>query len=700
MMNSNDLLARLLANENLNVIRANVSTASFEGLSRTLTLPMWKDMSPAVEEMLIGHEVGHARYTTNDCLDFPRYRKIHGYANIIEDVRIEKKIKIKYPGLRKAFIAGYKELVDRDFFEIKDKDLSKLLLIDRINLYYKVGFNCGVKFTPEEMEYVRAVDKCDTMKDVCELASTLYDLGKAERDAMKEDIRLNFPLESPEDSFMDDEEDFDTYAPDEDGDESHSETEIPNELSEEEEEAQEEEDLAPKTQQALDSRLQGMADTKTIVYSFVPEFWSERDPIVSFKKIIGELTFDFAAKVVKQKEYYGERVSINFEKNAKSSAALFKTNSMRTVNYLVKEFEMRKSASEYRRSSSATSGDLDTRKLYAYTLTNDIFKKLEIIPEDKNHGMIFLLDWSGSMSNVMEDTVKQVINLAMFCQRIQIPYQVFAFSSGYESVNAKISRDEQNPNNMKFADSSFHMLELFSNKMTNTEFNKMIELLLANPWSYAVKYNIHGTPLNESMLFLTKYIGKFIKNNNVEKMSLITLTDGEGHSLSSQSGSSIRDYEYNSMTGRSSQVKNYMRDPITKKEYSLTSEGPQQTRVFLNIIKDRYNIKTVGFHILANSRRDVGSFIRANMPQLPITVEYNMVEQLRKDIRQNDFALITNAGRDEMYLLPASKQRIEEGELEVSTAMNSKQIAREFGKYLNVKKSSRVVLSRFVTLIA
>jgi hypothetical protein len=183
-------------------------------------------------------------------------------------------------------------------------------------------------------------------------------------------------------------------------------------------------------------------------------------------------------------------------------------------------------------------------------------------------------------------------------------------------------------------------------------------------------------------------------------MSLITLTDGEGHSLSSQSGSSIRDYEYNSMTGRSSQVKNYMRDPITKKEYSLTSDGSQQTRVLLNIIKDRYNIKTVGFHILSNSRRDVGSFIRSNLPQLPITVEYNMVEQLRKDIRQNDFALITNAGRDEMYLLPASKQRIEEGELEVSTAMNSKQIAREFGKYLNVKKSSRVVLSRFVTLIA
>ena len=64
MLNSKDLLARLLANENLNVIRANVSTASFDSMSRTLTLPQWKEMTPDVEEMLIGHEVGHALYTT------------------------------------------------------------------------------------------------------------------------------------------------------------------------------------------------------------------------------------------------------------------------------------------------------------------------------------------------------------------------------------------------------------------------------------------------------------------------------------------------------------------------------------------------------------------------------------------------------------------------------------------------------------
>ena len=63
--------------------------------------------------------------------------------------------------------------------------------------------------------------------------------------------------------------------------------------------------------------------------------------------------------------------------------AKFKVDSGRIVNYLVKEFEMRKSATEYKRITTSKSGDLDIRKLYAHTLTDDIFKKLDIIPEDK-----------------------------------------------------------------------------------------------------------------------------------------------------------------------------------------------------------------------------------------------------------------------------------------------------------------------------
>ena len=159
---------------------------------------------------------------------------------------------------------------------------------------------------------------------------------------------------------------------------------------------------------------------------------------------------------------------------------------------------------------------------------------------------------------------------------------------------------------------------------------------------------------------------------------------------------SVRETTYSA--GKHLKIKNYLRDPVTKKEYQLSADGSQQTRTFLRVIKDRYNIKTVGFHILSTSRRDIGSFIRYNMPD--VRNDYYLIEELRKEIRQNDYALLKNAGRDELYLLPASKQKIEEGELKVDTEMNARAIARNFGKFLNVKKSSRVVLNRFVSLIA
>ena len=93
---SSELGAKLLANEDISVIRARVSTASFDIKNRVLTLPQWKDLTPTVEGMLIGHEVGHALYTTDDYLEpLKDNYKLKGYLNILEDVRIEKLMKRK-----------------------------------------------------------------------------------------------------------------------------------------------------------------------------------------------------------------------------------------------------------------------------------------------------------------------------------------------------------------------------------------------------------------------------------------------------------------------------------------------------------------------------------------------------------------------------------------------------------------------------
>ena len=153
-------------------------TAQFDVDSRVLTLPKWKRASNSVYDMLVGHEVGHALYTPN--VDPPKDIP-HSFVNIVEDARIEKKMKHRYPGLAKSFYKGYKELSEEDFFCIGDQDLRKMNLADRINLYFKIGKFVDIPFdTYEESVLVQRVVNVDTFEDVCELARDIYKYCKSQ----------------------------------------------------------------------------------------------------------------------------------------------------------------------------------------------------------------------------------------------------------------------------------------------------------------------------------------------------------------------------------------------------------------------------------------------------------------------------------------------------------------------------------------
>ena len=124
--------------------------------------------------------------------------------------------------------------------------------------------------------------------------------------------------------------------------------------------------------------------------------------------------------------------------------AKFKKSAQKEVNYLVKEFECKKSASAYARATTSRTGVLDTSRLHTYKYSEDLFKKVTVLPEGKNHGLVFILDWSGSMSNIMLDTVKQLYNLIWFCKKVQIPFEVYAFTHDYPNENRyKENRSEQ-----------------------------------------------------------------------------------------------------------------------------------------------------------------------------------------------------------------------------------------------------------------
>jgi len=726
-MKATDLSARLLATENLSVIRARTRTASFDIKSRILTLPMWKDMTPEIEDMLVGHEVGHALYTNDDYLEpLKETPKLHSYMNVLEDVRIEKLIKRKYPGLRKRMNEGYKQLNDRDFFGTKQvQNFDELLLIDKINLYFKAGFQCGVTFTPDEKVFVNRAERTETVDEIIALANDIYAYSKQQAEERKQNAKFQ---EQEEDEDGDDDEDpiygdFDIDGDDDfeeqDGDDEDLKPAKKNKSSalQNDDKSEEGDDLESKTERAFQNKLEDLADDSTEYkyWKFDTDYY--KDPVIGYKQILNETkspekwAVDSPELIDYRTRNMSEEQRTAFHAAEDSDFVQFKTESIRTVNYLVKEFEMKKSAQLHKRATVSKIGSLDMKKVYAYKLQDDLFKRVTSLPQGKNHGMVLLVDWSGSMNEVLKDTMKQVINLAMFCNRVQIPYRVFAFTTDYNDRVTETNAEREayhawrsarrEPNNLIDCADRFHLLEFFNSKMTTSEFNSMARRILDYRFHWNEGYNTGGTPLNEALVYCYKTLGTFIKNNNIEKTTFITLTDGEGGSLNTYSSGRFDDTRTEIVDGvyKRIKIKNFIKDEVTQKTYEIGRLSGNQTEMILRMIKDRYNVTMVGFHICQNRGRDLRGVAQSNLPDYRGDM-YALVETWKKEFRANGFASVKNTGRDELFLIPQSSTKIQEGEMDVKADANAKAIAKNFGKFLNVKKTSRVLLNRFVGLVA
>ena len=183
-MSKKSIIAKLLSEEDISVVHKKTKTAAFNVESRELILPIWKEaMSKDISDLFICHEIGHALYTSKDMLQKMVDRKIDkSYVNIIEDARIERMVQDKYLGTKSCFTKGYNELLSKDFFGLKDKDLNDFNLADRINLHFKGVDN--VPFSSVEQTWVDKVAKVKTEDEVLDLAQELMDFTDENEDSL------------------------------------------------------------------------------------------------------------------------------------------------------------------------------------------------------------------------------------------------------------------------------------------------------------------------------------------------------------------------------------------------------------------------------------------------------------------------------------------------------------------------------------
>lgn len=699
-------LAKLLATEDLVVEHRHVETAMFNVHTRVLTLPMWKKASECVFDMLVAHEVGHALFTPDEWdWDTPKQ-----FVNVVEDARIEKLMKRKYAGLSKTFYRGYDELADEDFFALENEDIPLMNLADRANLYFKIGNYVTIPFhNPEESRLIKAIADCETFADVLIVAEELYNYCK-----QKQDENLNEVSLAPTQGSSGSAENQNTSD--------SSGGELETESTETSEEGESGEDSMPEIESSSGGGSSDL-DVKTAeklqdaISELIDDYGADNPYSEATYLSIPNLNLK---TVVSSNEEIHKMCDENWELQethntrhlewADSEYDKFKKSAQKEVNYLVKEFECRKSASAYARASVSRTGVLDTTKLHTYKYNEDLFKKVTILPDGKNHGLIFVLDWSGSMSSVMLDTMKQLFNLIWFCRKVSIPFDVFAFTNEYNYM----TWDENNnpvypePHYEKkdatlVVNEHFSMMNILTSNVNNRVLEKQMKSLHRIAFSFTkyVEYGVparmglSGTPLNEALISLHNIIPAFKKQYSLEKVQCIVLTDGEAAPCNRHSEVTYPNGEQHLGTQRL-HANCYVRDRKIGNTYKVVNYHDSAyvsfTNLLLTNLKDNFpNTNFVGIRVLEG--RDSGSFIRLH------SETWEETEELKSKWKKDRCVMIKNSGYD-TYIGLSGSDLSNQADFEVDEGATKAKIKSAFVKSLKTKKANKKVLNEFVSMIA
>jgi len=715
-------LAKLLATEDLVVEHKKVETACFNVHSRVLTLPMWEKASNTVYDLLVGHEVGHALFTPDE--DWIKERKIPPqFVNVTEDARIEKLMKRKYAGLAKTFYGGYKELSDEDFFQLGDEDISTYNLADRANLYFKVGNFISLDFNVEEQNIINQIADAETFDEALDAAEVLYKYCKKEKEKKQEQKVDDFDshetsqcsnsgeqveqsqFEESEDEESDKEESG-SYGGTAGGDQ----TDISSES---------EQDSEPevRTDEALREKIKDLVNNNGTenVYIEIPKL--NLESVIGKNSEVHQVIDDsFMGQKKRSYEYnkkmYGKDAAEVLDKElfeeADAGFKKFKASAQKEVNYLVKEFECRKAADSYARTSTSRTGVLDTARLHTYKFNEDLFKKVSVIPDGKNHGLIFILDWSGSMQNVLSDTCKQLFNLIWFCKKVNIPFEVYAFTNewlrpGYNDSTLPEPHYEKK-DGLVCVENDFSLMNLFTSKVNGKE----LEHQMLNIWRLAVcfdntyycKYTypnrlcLSGTPLNESLIALHQILPQFQKQNKLQKVQCVILTDGEANHLPYHLEVK-RAWDKDPYIGCRSINPNttFLRDRKLGTTYKFDYGYHHYTDTLLHNLKDKFpTVNFIGIRVLCG--RDANRFI--NLYHSTSDKQYDKIQSDWKKVKS---FTITNSGYDAYFGLSSSALS-QDAEFEVADDATKAQIKTAFVKSLKIKKLNKKVLGEFISLVA
>jgi hypothetical protein len=728
-------LAKLLATENIRIEHRKMNTAAFDPKNRVLYCPIWKDMSGDLYDLLMGHEVGHALYTPaqgwHDAV-CDNGKNFKAFLNVIEDARIEKKIKRKYPGLRPSFVRAYKTLMDQDFFGIGDKNINELSFINRLNLYTKSDYTLPVFFGAKEKDLVDRVRACETWDDVIKITGEVWDYSKKEQEE-----QFNFNYDSPLDDteFADDGESFgDDYDESEEVEgqgkaEGDTDDDGDDDLDEEGNQINRFKNSSPcdsfdeptcETDDNFRNREGDLLDAKSKDYLYLTL------PKPVLKQIVTP-----AKRVHEQIEQDRNARFTDFQKiKLESLIQEFKKRNEKYVSLLVKEFEMKKAASRFAKAKVSSTGDIDVSRIYKYQVDDNIFRKVMRVPKGKSHGLVLLLDRSGSMNENMAGSIEQILVLTSFCRKVNIPFVVYGFGDQVLVRNTCDFPNEFSPNSKDritcFSSNSkelqmgtVFLREYMNSKMSNSEYSKVLRNMVQLMNSYGsdrlfsagMSEALSNTPMNQAMIALSDLTNDFRKVNNLDIVNTVLIHDGDSDFCNYYCNPTVeKDWQVNGISYSYTNV--FIVDRTTKKEYQIKQSEDIQPQI-MNWYSDKTGSKIFGFFVSSTNRASVSGMIRDHYvdeksSNLNDRTSYKTwdeskekVSLLVKEFKKEKLLISYKPGYNKFFLIAGGKDlKIEDEDFTVEGKVTASKLANAFLKHNQKRQVSRVLVSKFIDGIA
>lgn len=545
-LTSQEYLAKLLAKENLTIQHGNYQTASFDVVDRVLRLPLWEDKGKAVYDLLVGHEVGHALYTPcqgwhDTKIDVEGIPRV--YLNIIEDIRIERKIQETYPGIVKQFKAGYKRLFDDNLFGTNDREVTTLM--DKLNIHSKGRGIVPIEFDLDEQPLVDEAMSVQTWDDVVDISRKIHEFLQDKKDEQREETpsdetEVDTEGETGQALGESSETSNECGSAEETGQTSEVESDPtegstqPSVVSDDPTEAFTDETFRKNEDKLLETSTNRWGDEVQHMYTSGISKENISKVVVSFQELMKtrkELDVSSTCYV------YSEGVDVEWSETKKSLES--------TANLLAKDFERKKAAFEYSRATVSKKGSLNMNKVHQYKYSEDIFLSVTKLAQAKSHGIVMFVDMSGSMVDIIADVIKQTLTIAMFCKKVGIPFDVYTFTSraGYCGEGQGSVSNGNELENIE----SLRIVQVLSSSMKPQVFKLAMRDLFGMTKTYECRYNapyyvsrgevtiydrMGTTPLIQTTIIAEDIVRKFQKKYGVQKTNIMLLTDGFSDKLS------------------------------------------------------------------------------------------------------------------------------------------------------------------------